>query len=106
MTLIGSTLSGNSFNGTARADMGSARAALSLSRSENRTLSSVRRLRQQAATVDIDAGGREGAVRIFGGSRDVDGFAGRKLALVGDHETADRHARSDDDLLLAVLIFH
>src|SRR5215470_16087876 len=55
---------------------------------------------------EIDTGGGEGAVRLLGGGGGRDGGPGFKLAPVGHLQTRNRHAGADDDLLLAVLIFH
>src|SRR5205085_1300876 len=54
----------------------------------------------------IEAGGGEGAVRLLGRGAGRDGSTGFKLAPVGDLQKLNRHARSDDELLLAVPIFH
>src|SRR5258707_8621718 len=64
------------------------------------------RLGHGVAAADIDAGGGEGAVRLLGGGGGRDGGTGFKLAAVGYLQTLNRHARSDDELLLAVLKFH
>src|SRR5262249_14134140 len=58
------------------------------------------------AAADIDAGGGEGAVRLLGGGGGRDGGTGFKLVPVGDLQTLNRHGRSNDELLLAVLVFH
>ena len=66
------------------------------------------RLGHGIAAADIDAGGREGAVRLFGGGGGGDGGAGFKLVPVGDLQTLNRHVRANNELFLcrAVLKFH
>jgi hypothetical protein len=59
-----------------------------------------------APAAEIDAGGGEGAVRLLSRGTGRDSGTGFKLASVGDLQTLNRHARSDDELLLAVLEFH
>src|ERR1700693_4832057 len=62
--------------------------------------------KHDVTAADIDAGGGEGAVRLLGRGAGRDGGTGFKLASVDDLQTLNRHVRSDDDLLLAVPIFH
>src|SRR5262249_11956068 len=63
-------------------------------------------LGHDVTAAEIDAGGGEGAVRLLGGGGGRDGGPGLKLAPVGHLQTRNRHARADDDLLLAVPVFH
>ena len=58
------------------------------------------RLGHDVAAADIDAGGREGAVRLLGGCGGRDGGTGFQLVPVGDLQTLNRHVRADDELFL------
>src|ERR1700730_7819993 len=63
-----------------------------------------RSVRYEVAAADIDARRLERSVRLLGGSRDGDAGARLELALVADDIGDDLRIRSDDDLLLAILV--